>query len=72
MCSRCGDSSTRKEYKPDTATRKVGLLESVMGDQPSPGVDFADWFHRWLDPVGECEQAPGRMICTQNTHPQRA
>ena len=32
-----------KEYKPDTAKRKVGLLERVMDDQPAPGVDFGDW-----------------------------
>ena len=29
-----------REYKPDTATRKVGLLEKVMDDQPAPGMDF--------------------------------
>ena len=50
------------EYKPDTATRKVGLLERVMDDQPAPGMDFGDWFLRWLDLVGECEKAHGRMI----------
>ena len=33
-----------------------------MGDQPAPGVDFSDWFLKWLDFVGECEQARGRMI----------
>ena len=33
-----------------------------MDDQPAPGVDFSDWFLRWLDLVGECEQALGRMI----------
>ena len=27
-----------REYKPDTATRKVGLLERVMDDQPAPGM----------------------------------
>ena len=47
-----------KEYKPDTATRKVGLLERVIDDQPAPGVNFTDW----LDLVGECEHARGRMI----------
>ena len=51
-----------REYKPDTATRKVGLLERVMDDQPAPGMDFRDWFLRWLDLVGECEKARGRMI----------
>ena len=51
-----------REYKPDTATRKVGLLERVMHDQPAPGMDFGDWFLRWLDLVGECEKARGRMI----------
>ena len=51
-----------REYKPDTATRKVGLLERVMDDQPAPGMDFGDWFLRWLDLVGECEKARGRMI----------
>ena len=54
--------SLYREYKPDTATRKVGLLERVMDDQPAPGMDFGDWFLRWLDLVGECEKARGRMI----------
>ena len=45
-----------KEYKPDTATRKVGLLERVMDDQPAPRMDSGDWFLRWLDLVGECEK----------------
>ena len=35
-----------REYKPDTATRRVGLLERVMDDQPAPGMDFGDWFLR--------------------------
>ena len=51
-----------REYKPDTATRKVGLLERVMDDQPAPGMDFGDRFLRWLDLVRECEKARGRMI----------
>ena len=51
-----------REYTPDTATRKLVLLESVMGDQPAPGMDFGDWFLRWLDLVGECEEARGLMI----------
>ena len=46
-----------KEYMPHTATRKVGLLEVAMDDQPAPGVDFSDRFIRWLDLVGECEQS---------------
>ena len=50
------------EYKPDIPTSKVGLLERVMDDQPAPGMDFEDWFLRWLDLVGECEKARGRMI----------
>ena len=33
-----------------------------MDDQPAFGVDFSDWFLRWLNLVGECEQARGRMI----------
>ena len=51
-----------RDYKPDTTTRKVGLLERVMDDQPAPEMDFGDWFLRWLDLVGECEKARGRMI----------
>ena len=51
-----------KEYMPDTATRKVGLLERVMDDQSAPGVDFSEWCLKWLDLVGDCEQARGRMI----------
>ena len=51
-----------RKCKPDTATRKVGLLERVMDDQPAPGMDFGDWFLRWLDLVGECEKARCRMI----------
>ena len=51
-----------REYKPDTATRKVGLLERVMDDQPASGMDFGEWFLRWPDLVGECEKARGRMI----------
>ena len=51
-----------REYKPDTATRKVGLLERVKDDQPAPGMDFGDCFLRWLDLVGACEKARGRMI----------
>ena len=45
----------------DTATRKVGV-ERVMDAHPAPGVDFSDWFLKWLDLVGKCEQARGRMI----------
>ena len=33
-----------------------------MDDQPAPGMNFGDWFLRWLDLVGECEKARGRMI----------
>ena len=33
-----------------------------MDDQPAFGVDFSDWFLWWLNLVGECEQARGRMI----------
>ena len=33
-----------------------------MDDQPAPEMDFRDWFLRWLDLVGECEKARGRMI----------
>ena len=33
-----------------------------MDDQHAPGVDFSDWFLKWLDLIGECEQARGRMI----------
>ena len=33
-----------------------------MDDQPAPGMNFGDWFLRWLDLVGECEKASGRMI----------
>ena len=29
-----------REYKLDTATRQVGLLERVLDDQPAPGMDF--------------------------------
>ena len=40
-----------REYKPDTATRKVGLRPEY--DQPAPGMDFGEWFLRWPDLVGE-------------------
>ena len=33
-----------------------------MNDQTAQGVGFSDWFLKWLDLVGECEQARGRMI----------
>ena len=33
-----------------------------MDDQLAPGMNFGDWFLRWLDLVGECEKARGRMI----------
>ena len=49
-----------QRIKPDTAKRKVGLL--MMDDQPAPASDFSEWFRKWLDLVGECEQARGRMI----------
>ena len=42
-----------REYKLDTTTTTVGLLETVMDDQPDPGTYFGDWFLRWLDLVGE-------------------
>ena len=51
-----------REYKPDTATRKVGLLERVMEDAPTTGEDFGDWFLRWLALVGQTEQARGRRL----------
>ena len=51
-----------REHKLDTAMRTVGLLERVMDDQLALRVDFSDWFLSWLDLVGECEQARGRMI----------
>ena len=50
-----------KEYKPDTATRKAGLLERAMDDEPAAEVDFSDWFLRWLDLVGDCDQARVRI-----------
>ena len=50
------------EYRPDTATRKIGLLESAMEDHPLQGRDLSDWFIRWLDLIGVCEQARGRLI----------
>ena len=34
-----------------------------MDDQLAPGMDFGEWFFRWLDLVGECEEERGRMIC---------
>ena len=46
--------SLNKENRSDTAMRKVGLLD--------PGGDFRDWFICWLDLLGECEQARGRLI----------
>ena len=45
-----------EECNPYTATRKVGLLDRVIDDQPASGADFRDWFLRWLDLVAECEQ----------------
>ena len=51
-----------REYKPDTKTRKVRLLEIVLDDQPAPGMDFGDWFLRRLDLVGECEKARARKV----------
>ena len=51
----------RKEHRPDTAKRKVGLLERVMEDEPPQGGDFSDWFTKWLDLIGVCEQARGRF-----------
>ena len=33
-----------------------------MDDQPATGVDFIDWFLKWLDLFGECKQARDRMI----------
>ena len=40
-----------KKCKPDTATRKVCLLQRVIDDQLTPEADFGDWFLRWLDLV---------------------
>ena len=51
-----------REYRPDTATRKLGMLERVMEDAPRSGEDFGDWVHRWMDLVGETEKARGRPI----------
>ena len=44
-----------KEYRLDTATRKVGLSSS-------PRRRCRCWFVRWQDLIGECEQARGRLI----------
>ena len=51
-----------REYEPGAAAVGVGLPERVMDDQLAPGMDFGDWFLRWLDLVGESEEARGRMI----------
>ena len=61
MDSGCGDSCKRSTDL-TTAARKVELLQRVMGDPPPQGGDFSDWFIRWLDLTGECEQARGRLI----------
>ena len=34
----------------------------MLDDQLAPGVDFSDGVLKWLDLVGECEQARSRMI----------
>ena len=51
-----------REYRPDTATRKVALLERVMEDSPTSSEEFGDWFVRWLDLVSQTELARGRPI----------
>ena len=37
------------EYRPQSAGRKVSLLESVMEDRSRDGEDFSTWYYRWTE-----------------------
>ena len=50
------------EYKPQTAGRKVSMLEAVMEDRQRDGEDFSTWYYRWKELVRQAESARGRVI----------
>ena len=50
-----------KEYRPDTVTRKAGLLERVTDDLSPQGGNLGDCLVSWLDIIGECEKACGQI-----------
>ena len=51
-----------REYRPNTASRKVSMLERVMEEAPASGESFGDWFFRWLEIVRACEEARQKML----------
>ena len=51
-----------REYRPETATRKFGMLERIMHDEPRANEEFGEWFHRWMDMVSETEKVREKPI----------
>ena len=45
------------EYRPQTAGRKVSLVEAVMEDRPKEGEDFSTWYYRWVERIRQTEHA---------------
>lgn len=45
------------EYRPQTAGRKVSLVEAVMEDRPKEGEDFSTWYYRWVELIRQTELA---------------
>ena len=50
------------EYRPQSAGRKVCLLESVMDDRPKGGEDFSTWYYRWTELMLQTERARKKPI----------
>ena len=50
------------EYRPQSAGRKVCLLESVMDGRPKDGEDFSTWYYRWTELMRQTERARGKPI----------
>ena len=51
-----------REYRPGTATRKVGLLDIVMEVSPTSKEDFGDRFLGWLDLVNLTQLAKAAAL----------
>ena len=59
-----------KEYRPDTATRKAGLLERVTDDLSPQGGNLGDCLVSWLDIIGECEKECGQIAVLLKSVPR--
>ena len=45
------------ECRPQTAGRKVSLVEAVMEDRPKEGEGLSTWYYRWVELIRQTEHA---------------